>query len=453
MTAEARKPTTIAALAGLTLLAALLLAGATAPSASAAGCDKTWLGGSGSWLAAGNWSGGTVPGGGDNVCINNSGTFTVTIVDNGSSGVGSAKSITVGDGDTANGTVTLSIASSTSGGNAPLGGTLNSLSEDSTIATDGVLELTSVGSNPGQALVQQGGGTPVINNSGVVRSAAGTGGSRLFAINLNNLAGGTVDIAFDACQCFTATWTNNGTFNVADGKTFTLVGSGGGPTFTQAGGTLQTNATGTYFQSGGFFNHTGGATSGTKAVQLCGPQLSAPSGGSGTYDFVRVPLSGCGGGSISGNIGAGKTVRMNNDSNNAMSVSLTGNLDNNGTLILDGPSEDQLLGGFTLTNNGILRTTSTGARLFGIGLTNAATGSVQINQDACLCFTPTVTNNGSIAIAAGKQLTVTGNGAGPTFNQSAGSITATGTLYMDSGTFNHTGGSQSGTRSSSAARS
>ena len=448
MTVQARKPAGIAAIMGLAALAVLLLSAVTAPKAAAATCDKTWAGGgSGLWLSTGNWIDGdadpnnNVPGLGDNACIIAAGTYTVTIVDNGIFGGGSAKSITVGDGNTANGTVTLAVASSTSNSNTPLDGTLNGLSEPSTIATDGVVDMTSVGANPGQANLLA---SSTINNAGVLRSSAGAGGGRLFNIDLANA--GTVDIAYNAAQGFTRTWTNNGTFNVANGQTFTIVGSGGGPTFNQAGGTLHTNATGTFFSNGGFFTHTGGATAGTKAIQLCGPQLSAPSGGTGNYDFVRVPANGCGGGTISGPIGSAKTVRLNNDSNNAMGVSLTGDLANNGTLILDGSSEDQLLGGFTLTNNAILRTAGTGGRLFGINLTNSATGSVQVNQDAVQGFTSTWSNSGSFNVADGERFTLTGNGGGPTFNQLAGTLTtnASGTFYQDSGTFNHTGGSQSG---------
>ena len=233
MTARTQPKLTTTAIVGFAALLVLLVLGLNPSRAAAATCDTTWAGSSsGSWFDNANWIDGdadpnnNVPGAADNVCITNPGSYTVTIVDNTVFSTGSAKSITVGDGDTDNGTVTLSISASTSGGGNPQAGTLNSLSEESTIATDGVLELTGVGGNPGQALIQS---SAAINNSGVVRSSVGGGGERLFGVVLNNLAGGIVDIAYNATQGFTTTWTNSGTFNVANGATFTYTGNGAGP--------------------------------------------------------------------------------------------------------------------------------------------------------------------------------------------------------------------------------
>ena len=453
MSSQAWRPTKGIAFLGAATLAVLLLMGANPSGAWANHCEKNWVGGSGNWNEKTNWADGdadpnnNVPGSGDTACIDNAGALTVTIVNTGPnpgdySGGGNAESLVLGDGNAGNGTVSLNIVSSNPTGSSAQNGSL-SLGSTSTINTDGVVTLTSTNTSPGQAELL---GAGPINNSGTIRSAAGSGGGRLFGIPINNLAAGTIDIAASACQCFTATWTNNGTFNVADGATFTLTGTGGGPTFNQAAGTLDTNATGTFFQSGGFFNHNGGDTEGTKPVQLCGPALNASGTGTGAYDFVRVVASGCGGGQLSGNIAAGKTVRLNNDSNGAMGVTMTTNVANNGTLILDGPSEDQLLGGLTLTNNNLLRTTGTGGRLFGITLTNTATGSVDIDQGAAQGFTATWTNNGSFDVANGEQFTLTGTGGGPTFNQSGGTLTtnASGIFFQTGGAFNHTGGSQSG---------
>src|SRR5579871_4408612 len=49
-------------------------------SALAVGCTESWVaGGSGSWNVAANWSGGAIPGAGDNVCIQQAGTYTVSL--------------------------------------------------------------------------------------------------------------------------------------------------------------------------------------------------------------------------------------------------------------------------------------------------------------------------------------------------------------------------------------
>lgn len=62
----------------LAVLLSLLL-GLAAPPASAQACTTEWTNaGGGDWNTPGHWSGGAVPGSGDDACVTLAGTYTVT---------------------------------------------------------------------------------------------------------------------------------------------------------------------------------------------------------------------------------------------------------------------------------------------------------------------------------------------------------------------------------------
>ncbi len=64
-------------LAGIVVVAAAVLASASAATAAPT-CTDSWLGGDGNWFVASNWSSGAVPGPNDAVCITAPGSYTVT---------------------------------------------------------------------------------------------------------------------------------------------------------------------------------------------------------------------------------------------------------------------------------------------------------------------------------------------------------------------------------------
>src|SRR4249920_1555734 len=82
-------------------LGTLALTALTMASASAA--DLVWIGGTGNWNAAGNWSPAQIPTAADNAWITNNGTYTVTIP---AGSTATSASVTVGG---ASGTQDLAI--------------------------------------------------------------------------------------------------------------------------------------------------------------------------------------------------------------------------------------------------------------------------------------------------------------------------------------------------------
>ena len=68
------------ALAGRPLCARrAILSAALFLAVAANASDLVWIGGTGNWNAAGNWSPAQVPGAADNAFITNNGTYTVTV--------------------------------------------------------------------------------------------------------------------------------------------------------------------------------------------------------------------------------------------------------------------------------------------------------------------------------------------------------------------------------------
>lgn len=135
--------------------------------ASAVTLDVGWLGGSGSWDNAANWSTAGIPAGTDSVSIDPSpsGAVTVTI-----SAPATAKNLTIGASDTVSIGNNQSLTLDAGGGTSLL-----------TIGTDAKLSLNSVGNNTalvvqnGQLVVSGSGSIDLGNNAGnQIRGTSGT---------------------------------------------------------------------------------------------------------------------------------------------------------------------------------------------------------------------------------------------------------------------------------------
>ena len=191
----------------LLALAAVFVLGAFAAAflggtrhADAAVCTKSWAAAaSGSWDVGANWSGGTVPAGGDDVCIDVAGTYTVTL-----NGGHSVHSVTVGHATT--GTQTLSIEGT---------GVINttfSIGAASATTTHGVITLTSTGG--GYSQLQLAGNT--LTNAGTLQVLPGAGGSRfLDGGPLVNSGSVVVSAALSSNGSLAVTNTGNVTANAA----------------------------------------------------------------------------------------------------------------------------------------------------------------------------------------------------------------------------------------------
>ena len=189
------------------------------PASATPTCTVTWIGGvDGNFGTAGNWSTGTVPGSGDDVCINATTTTspaavadTYTVVLNGNFSV---HSLTLG-GPT--GTQTLVVSS----------GRQFNVGADSVVNASGILTL---GDASGGDSVLNGPGF-TLTNSGHLNTITGGGGTRYLRLNITNTAAGAVDIAGSTGQDTGTTTANNGAFTIEDNTTLAL---SGGSSFTQA---------------------------------------------------------------------------------------------------------------------------------------------------------------------------------------------------------------------------
>ena len=201
--------------------------------------DLVWIGGTGNWNAAGNWSPAQVPTAVDNAIITNIGTYTVTVpagttATAGSIAVGGASgtqtlaidraTLTIGGASVinANGHLDFLVAQSivTGAGNLTVNGTLNwangtiSGTGNTTIGSGGVLAIGSGGVTFGRTLNNGGTGTW---SGGNLSMSAG--------VAFNNLAGGTFDITADGRLSGSATTpiNNSGLFRQTGGTASTIV--------------------------------------------------------------------------------------------------------------------------------------------------------------------------------------------------------------------------------------
>ncbi len=228
----------------LVLMASFL---ATAPSALAATCTDEWVAKSGSWNTAGDWSTGKVPSSSDIVCIDEKGTYTVTLEPSGSAYV-SVKALQLGAGSGA-GTQTLKLV-----GAAAEKGAYLEASEEVSISAHGAVHMTSSGGEYETRLVAQSG--HVLANSGAIAAEAGSGGARRIGGAVANT--GTVSIASGvALEGYSSG-------NFTNGKGGVVAGSAGGHLLVSGGYTFVAGLGKTegsepvVVESSGYLEYTGG---------------------------------------------------------------------------------------------------------------------------------------------------------------------------------------------------
>ena len=199
--------------------------------------DLVWIGATGNWNLAGNWSPAQIPTAADNAWITNSGTYVVTVPAGSSAtantialgGVGGSQTLAVdratvtisaASAVNSNGVLTLLVAQSvvTGTGDLNVSGLLNW--GNGTINGSGALNIT------GTMAIGSGGVTlgRIMNNSG---AASWAGGNFAFAAGatLNNQSSGTFDITADGRLSGSAATpiNNSGLFRQTAGTTGTIV--------------------------------------------------------------------------------------------------------------------------------------------------------------------------------------------------------------------------------------
>ena len=155
-------------------------------------------------------------------------------------------------------------------------------------------------------------------------------------------------------------------------------------------------------------------------------------------------------------IGIGPTLVISNDSdNNSGTLSASSGISNAGTIELTtgnscgGCTDGLFINGGTLTNTGTLEaelgdSANTPVTIAG-NIDNQATfsvdRSVQLNKTGA---TYTNTSTGTITIASGQTMAVTGGDNTHSFNLNGGTLTNNGTFTQAGGSFNHNAGTASG---------
>ena len=413
----------------LPALLALLGVLALAAEPAEAVCSTTWVGGvDGNFGTAGNWSTGSVPGAGDDVCITATTTTnpaavadTYTVVLNGNFSV---HSLTLG-GPIGTQTVVL-----------PSGDRSFTLGADSTLNAHGVFNLGDSGSG---FSVLAGSGT--LTNSGHLNTVAGGGNIRYLRMNISNTAAGTLDIGAPTNQDRGTQTTNSGTVSLAASGTLALTN---GSSFANNGGAVSNS--GTFSLSGATFVQRGGTESGNP-VSLNGSVLDDDtSAGAGLFKFASGTNTLTGSGSSPG-VAAGQVVTVAAGNTFA---DLPKDLTNAGTITLGdaGGGYSVLRSSHVLTNNGQLNTIAGGGniRYLRLNITNGPSGVVDIaspntKQDAADVGATAFVNNGTVTIEAAGGLALSG---GCSFANNGGAVTNNGSFSVSGGTFMQRAGTESG---------
>ncbi len=417
-----RVGTVLLALAAIAFVAILHPGGARA-----AGCENSWTAGkSGSWFTAANWSKGKVPTASEEVCITEAGTYTVEQTQ--TPETVTVKALTVGG---ASGTQTLAVGSSCSH-HAVLTTTAGL-----TVGTQGAVTLTN-GDGCGNNVTLVG----PVSNAGTLTTLAPSGGARRIEGSLNNTGTLQVNVSLAYAGAKT-TLTNEGSINVAEGKTMTLSeesslsnATGGSINGTGSGDVVLINKTS--------FNEGAGKTTGSLPVILEDAALTYSGSGSG-------PIAVRGSATVTGKSSSGQTLLVQSSCAKNANVSVE-SFTNGGALTLnngDGCSNIVALtvASGTLASSGTITSEPGvgGARSLAGKFTNS--GTLQINGNTSLTGPASLLKNqGAVNIANAATFSVTG--ATGVENES-GTITGTGTgalVQSGGGTFVEGGGAISGTQ-------
>ncbi len=378
-------------------------------SAQASGCTNRWMNNKGgSWYEGANWSKGSVPAAGEEVCITETGTYTVALAP--TTTIPTLASLTIGG---TSGTQTLAVED-TCGANAAL-----TVSEGIAIGAHGALTMTDAELCGNNDTV-----TANVTNAGTFSVEASHGGARTIAGSISNI--GTLAVnqptTFNGSK---ATLTNEGAVDVATGDSLTLNNSN---TFSNLAGTIDVAGTGELVMSGGgeTFNQGGGSETGTGAVYLEDLSLNYAGAGAGTLDLRGVS-------SVSGNVGAGQLLTIESTcGKNALATWAKG-FTNTSTITLTnadecGNSEELAVTEGTLLNEGKINVEAGvgGSRTLQANIVNK--GTLAIDRSTTFNTSKAVfTNEGSVTIASGAVFSFPSSN---TINSNSGSFAASGTGYL-----------------------
>src|SRR5579884_686467 len=322
----------IAGLASILVAAPAVLPGLSGSAAFAASCTDTWIGGSGDFGTAADWSTGAVPTSTDDACINaTTGTippaaadsYTVTI-DN---AFYSVHSLTLGG---PSGHQTLAIASLNVGLSIAVGSIINA---------NGEMDLGD-GIYGGYAYLSGGAGVTLTNDGTLLTNSA----DPEVMVNIDNMTGGTVHVIGSTKVPDGTNFTNDGgALTIGSGYNFHL---SGGSSFTNTAGTITNN--GELEVSQGTFTQRGGTETGHYVTMGGGPGSvlddDTTAGAANFYFTNETGYSTLTGTGASPGVASGQTIVIQN---NNMELDLGSDIADYGAILVS----DGSVGGYGNLNN------------------------------------------------------------------------------------------------------
>jgi fibronectin-binding autotransporter adhesin len=430
------------ALATISGLAALTPSAAHA----AGGCTDSWTNtAGGEWFTGSNWSTGAPPTSTEEACITANGTYTVTMTQTSTTGTVVLRSLTIGG---ESGTQTLVFGSSCS-----LNAVLNASSGVDNTANGAIVLTNGEGCGTSVTLT-----APLIN-AGTVTTEPAHGGNRQLRGGITNT--GTLAInANTAYNLPSATLTNEGKIAIAEGIHLTV--SEKASVTNSAGGNVASTGSGyLYVSGGGTFTEGAGTTSGSQPVIVDKSALAYLPGGGASQIALR------GTSSLSGSSSAGQNLSLQSTCSEHAVVSAPTGFANGGNMTLtngDGCGDNATLeittGALTNTGKIVSDPNHGGLRQFQGNVVNKGILAVNANTSFNDATSSTLTNEGAIDVAEGKQLTLaTGNafvngaggsivagsggyvlaGSGSAFTEGAGTTSGLEPVIVDDATLDYTG--------------
>ncbi len=375
---------------------------ATATPSAALTCSDNWVGpttGTQSWNTAANWSAG-LPNGSSVACIQAAGTYTVQ-----NNGANAPAAVQVGGA--ASGIQTLEID-----------GAGFSNTQADLVESGGVLSL--VPSSTADAYVADNAGLTI--QSGGSLTTTGTSHNATISAPLVNQ--GSVTLGATSNTTGSVTISNEGSFAVSSGATFTYSGSN----FTDSSGTLAVNGS---FDAENTFTQSGATESGNP-VNVTG--TLDDSAGTGAFTATN-------GGGIQGTIPVGQTVTVLG-SNEVAGTSSTG-LTVDGNLVLDPTSTsdadisaNSTWPGLTVAAGGVLSSNGTSHQA-GLGANILNQGTVTLGATTNI-GTGAITNEGTFTVSSGASFNTAGD-----FTDASGSLNVNGS-FTEQNVFTQSGATETG---------
>ncbi len=298
------------------------------------------------------------------------------------------------------------------------------------VTNDGTLSLQSYGVDVYSDLTDSGGGT--LTNNGTLQVLSGEAGAdNYLEVNVDNSSGSTAAIGANTLYDADDTFVNEGALTISSGALLTVSDES---TISQSAGTL-TNDGSLLFEDATLTQSGGTVKDGNTTMEE-----STFNDAVGTGSFLFECSN-----TLAGTIPKGQTIAVQANACGSANTTLSANVTNDGTVSLQNFGESQYSdltdsSGGTLTNDGTLEVLSgaPGAQNYlEVSVDNTPGSKVILGASTLMDDDTTLLNHGTITIASGADLAVTG---GSTITQAEGTFTDDGSMSFDGGVLTQSGG-------------